>query len=472
MPDPPFSDEELDRTIRTYLARRSARPQPPDLVESTLALALARRRPSPSRRREALVVVAVVAAVALVAVAAVNVHLSARHGAVAASPLPSSGATPGPSPNAWRALSLPTGFSATGISCPDAGDCWVIGSSITAGSPDGALAVYRYSDGAWTSVSLPASVGIDDLTCVADDDCWAAGSRVPPAGVDTDGILQPVIEHSTGGPFTVFSSPVMTGLDQLAAVTCANADDCWAVGSYGSQTILQTPGNPNATEVVVSHPLVEHYDGTGWTVVTIAAPAGNSGLSAVTCVSAQDCWAVGGVGGQDGAGGVLLEHYAAGAWAAVSSPAITGNPNDTFSAISCATADDCWVVGSTGGPQTATAPTQQPLVLHYAGDGWTQVPTPEITSANGGAFTGVACTAPDGCWAVGGASGPVWDLVGTPPAGMAQTVIERWTGASWERVTSPQSGGEGSGLSAISCAPATSVCYAAGGSLLLTLTAP
>jgi len=468
MPDPTPSEDELDRTIRAYLARRSARPQPPDLVESTLARALAgHRRAALPRRPAAAVTLAAVAAVALVAVAAVAVHLSARRSAPRASPPPSASSVPSASssPAPWLALGLPSGFSATSISCPSAGECWVLGTSSTS-STQSSLAVYRYSGDAWTSVSIPASLDIDDLACVAADDCWAVGSLVPPAGIDTDGILQPVIEHSTGGPFTVVSSPVMTGLDKLAAVTCVTGDDCWAVGGYGSQTIVQTPGNPNATEIVVSHPLVEHYDGTGWTTLTVAAPAGNSALSAVTCVSAANCWAV----GQEYGGGVLIEQYSGGAWAAVSSPQITGNPGGTLSAITCATADDCWAVGSEGPPETATAPTQQSLALHYTGGDWTVVPSPDITSANGGGLAGIACVSPDDCWAVGTANGPLWDLIGTPPPGEVQAVIEHWTGSSWATVPSPQAGGEGSGLAGISCAPSTGDCYAVGDSLFLTLT--
>ena len=68
------------------------------------------------------------------------------------------------------------------------------------------------------------------------------------------------------------------------------------------------------------------------------------------------------------------------------------------------------------------------------------------------------------------ADGAIWDLVGTSPPGTDQTVIEHWTGGRWEMVPSPQTGGEGSDLSGVSCAPSTGSCFAVGDSLFLALT--
>jgi hypothetical protein len=429
----------------------------------------------------AAVLAALAAAVALagVAVVAIAVHISAQHGARSGSSLPgvSSASSPSPSPSSspsgWTTLSLPSGFSPSGVSCPDPGDCWLLGpnqsaTSVQRGGDASATTIWQYAEGEWSSASVAGPVGLNDLACPTPVDCWAVGWLVPPAGINTDGILQPVIEQSTGGPFAVVSSPAMTGLDELDGVTCVGADDCWAVGSYGSQTITQVPGSIQATETVTSHPLVEHYDGTGWTLVTVAAPAGNSGLSGVTCVSAEDCWAV----GQEYAGGVLIEQYSAGAWAPVASPQISGNPDDTLSALSCATAEDCWAVGSTGMPQTATAPTQQSLALHYTGGTWTPVTTPGITSANGGGLTGIACPSADDCWAVGTAEGPAWDLTGSPPPDMAATIVEHWSGGSWQAVSGPQADDGEPGLRGITCPPTNDPCYAFGNDLFAALAAP
>ena len=66
----------------------------------------------------------------------------------------------------------------------------------------------------------------------------------------------------------------------LSGVVALAADDVWAVGAYAD-------GGPTLT-------LIEHWDGTAWTVV----PSPNKGpypndLSAVSAVAPDDIWAVG-----------------------------------------------------------------------------------------------------------------------------------------------------------------------------------
>jgi hypothetical protein len=77
----------------------------------------------------------------------------------------------------------------------------------------------------------------------------------------------------------------------LTAVTCVSADDCWAAG-YS----WEPSGN--------TQPLIEQDLGTGWTVVFGPNPnlSSNSDtqLQAVTCVSAGACWAVGFPSGPNG----------------------------------------------------------------------------------------------------------------------------------------------------------------------------
>jgi hypothetical protein len=55
--------------------------------------------------------------------------------------------------------------------------------------------------------------------------------------------------------------------------------------------------------------------------------------------------------------------------------------------------------------------------------------------------------------------------VGTPPPNGTQSLIEYYSGGSWEVVPSPQASGEGADLTGIACVPSTTECYATGDSL-------
>src|SRR5207245_11156062 len=72
----------------------------------------------------------------------------------------------------------------------------------------------------------------------------------------------------------------------LYGVTCASASDCWAIGD--DQTYVHDFQTPNQT-------LTEHWDGTSWSIVSSPNVGTNhyNYLAGVTCASASDCWAVG-----------------------------------------------------------------------------------------------------------------------------------------------------------------------------------
>jgi hypothetical protein len=88
-------------------------------------------------------------------------------------------------------------------------------------------------------------------------------------------------------------------------VTCLSAGDCWAVGASVNGT---------------GQPLIEHYAGSSWAIVSTPSPSPGGGLNGVTCVSAGDCWAVGFSSSVNGPGEPLIEHYAGSRWAIVNSP--------------------------------------------------------------------------------------------------------------------------------------------------------
>ncbi|MGP8159966.1 MAG: hypothetical protein ACLQGJ_01910 [Candidatus Dormibacteria bacterium] len=362
MPDPTSAGDGVVRLVRAYAGTLRRQVPPPGLQDKVVDAV--RRRHRGARVARLAGSVAVIGAILVAGGAATAVHLGilGRPSTTSITPTLTSTPTPTPTPQEWQAVALPSGLEGVSrVSCVGHDECWLMGYS----SSSNLQSIWQYASGTWTSASISGAGGLADLACVTTDDCWAVGSLVPP-GTTSDGVLQPLIEHDAGEGFSAVSSPPMTGLDELNAVACPGPDDCWAVGRYGSQSIVQNPGSSSATETLVSNPLVEHYNGTGWTEVTVPAPSANGQLSAVFCVSAEDCWAA----GQEFEGGVFFEHYSGSGWALVSSPPVGGGPGDALDAVSCPAVNDCWAVGSTG--QSAQA-TEQPLVEHYTGGGWTVV---------------------------------------------------------------------------------------------------
>ena len=98
---------------------------------------------------------------------------------------------------------------------------------------------------------------------------------------------------------------------QRNAISADSANDIWVVGSTFSA----------ASDTIAPETL--HYNGTTWTVVSVAQPSENSAsLAAVTALSPTNVWAVGedlGAGTAIG-GNTLIEHYNGTAWKIVPSP--------------------------------------------------------------------------------------------------------------------------------------------------------
>src|SRR5947209_5075930 len=106
---------------------------------------------------------------------------------------------------------------------------------------------------------------------------WAVGFYA------NNGAAQTLVEHWDGNTWSVVPSPnAGTNLNKLQGISALTANDVWAVGFYfySNAGIEQT--------------LVEHWDGTAWSVV----PSPNVGtnlnrLYGVAAVSSNDIWAGG-----------------------------------------------------------------------------------------------------------------------------------------------------------------------------------
>jgi hypothetical protein len=135
--------------------------------------------------------------------------------------------------------------------------------------------------------------------------------------------------------------------------------------------------------------------------------------------------------------------------------------------LSCAAPASCWAVGAyviigSGSFNQLTALNQ---ALHWNGRRWSRVATPNqdgTSQGSGNELTGVGCTSPADCWAVG-SSGNVFGRV----AGIELNQALHWNGRKWSLVAVPDPGGTGGFVAdnlllGVSCASAAS-CWAVGG---------
>jgi len=397
----------------------------------------------------------------------------------------------------WSIVAVPTpaGRQASlgSVSCTAPTDCFVVGSSFSAGNDDTPLAE-RWNGTALSIVPSPPPTGVtgsffDGVACASATDCNAVGGSFTLSGTDLlSEVDAPLIEHWNGTAWTVTPSPAHAPFRELVGVACTSATGCFAVGDAGlvaqwngstwsiapfgqksSQSVLFSVSCPAANRCFAAGEylandgvkvLIEQFDGTSWTIANVPIPAGapNSALLGISCTSVNDCTAVGLYQQDASTNPTLIEHWDGKAWSIVPSPSPTGAFATQLTNVSCATAKSCNAIGlSITGTGTNT------FGEHWNGTAWSIVPVPQPAFAAFTTLPGLSCPSPTTCFMVGGYQA----VTGTRKL-VARTLIERWDGTKWKMVPSPQPpGAQLAQLGAVSCASATQ-CLAVG----ITLTLP
>lgn len=216
---------------------------------------------------------------------------------------------------------------------------------------------------------------------------------------------------------------------------------CTAVGDYKAR------GN--------YHALAEHWDGSTWTVQTAVTPPGVAfaELFGIWCASAANCTATGyyTTGVTSGPGQALVEHWDGSAWTIEPAPA---NPPGSYvsilDAVSCTSAASCTAVGAS---LYVSSPTSRTLAERWNGSRWTIETTARPSGSIEDGLSGVSCTSSASCTAVGA-------YTKKPDTGL--TLAEHWNGSTWtvQQTAFPP---RHKVLNALSCTSA-SACTAVGGS--------
>ncbi len=188
-----------------------------------------------------------------------------------------------------------------------ANDIWAVGQYAPDSNPNMTLTLVNHFDGqSWLVVPSP-NVGANSnalySVAVKSGTAWAVGYYL-----DDSFTTRSLIETWDGARWEIVDHPHTGASDLLFAVTAVSTSDVWAVGSKtdssgGFQTVI------------------EHFDGTTWSIVPSPNPGaiGNQ-LFAVKAISADSVWATGERTGTHEPDSALIEHWDGTSWSVVNTP--------------------------------------------------------------------------------------------------------------------------------------------------------
>jgi hypothetical protein len=201
--------------------------------------------------------------------------------------------------------------------------------------------------------------------------------------------------------------PTETKDSGLWDVSCPTATACIAVGTKTGGAIAET------------------WNGTKWSLQTLATPEGGSNLTlyGVSCTSSSACTAVGSYVVL-GVTQPLVERWNGSAWSLQVATAIGGSTSTKLTKVSCASASFCMAVGR------YTKSGSKPYSSLWNGAEWTNWLMPEV----GGKTTymeSISCPATTDCIAAGSYQ---------KGASEEAVAAEYWNGSEWSVMTISASG--------------------------------
>jgi hypothetical protein len=321
---------------------------------------------------------------------------------------------------AWKTVTAPVPSGATqivlqGVSAVSATDAWAVGSYQNS---SGTLPlIERWNGTAWKAVTAPVpskATGADLLgvSAVSATDAWAVGYYDESSGDNV-----PLTEHWNGTAWKTVTAPDPSGATYptLQGVSAISATDAWAVGGYSNSSNTWKP-------------LILKWNGSAWTQASVTAPDEGAlkftSLSAVSAISATDAWAVGQYNNSSNVEVPLTEHWNGTAWKTVTAPAPSGAMSTVLQGVSAVSATDAWAAGYS----LNSSDVQVPLILRWNGTAWKAVTTPAPSGATLSTLTGVSAVSATDAWAVGAYNNS---------SGVNKSLILRWNGTAWKKVTSP-----------------------------------
>jgi hypothetical protein len=267
----------------------------------------------------------------------------------------------------------------------------------------------------WQIVASPNPTGNDGfstLTAISAANLWAVGSATSLSSTSTT-----LIAHYNGTSWRVVSSPNPAGgrYDDLTGVSGTSASDIWSVG-------MEFVNSSH------SSPIIEHYNGSAWSLVTSAQPAQVGDLEAVAALTPANVWAVGNGHTATGVNAPMVQHYNGTAWAEVPTPVTTAG---ILTAVTAVSAGNVWAVGS---QPVTTGIGRSGLAMHYNGTRWTAsaLPAPNVPVNGEWELSSVSADAANDIWASG--------FVSNADGLVEHAIVEHFNGTSWSLTQAPDLG--------------------------------
>ena len=319
----------------------------------------------------------------------------------------------------WTSASLHNPAAATnsllsGVSCPSDASCTAVGAYEESSGRFFSLAEH-WNGATWSIEPAAAALAtvpsrLLGISCPTAASCYAVGNSTPATSSETG-----LAERWNGTSWSVVPVPIPKGTaSNLTAISCSSSSACTAVGVYRVLPLGQTKV------------LLERWDGLRW---VSQRPPGlpkhvtSITLSQVSCSSPKACTAVGQSATSSGAA-ALAEYWNGATWAIQALPVLTDHRTSKLAGVSCVSPQDCQAVGDT----VDAAGTDVSLVQHWNGREWMLESIPALPHA-ALAMSAVSCSQTTSCAAVGhttigiySASG--WKVQRSPvPASSQETVF-------------------------------------------------
>ena len=259
--------------------------------------------------------------------------------------------------------------------------------------------------GSWQTVASPNTPAVYNalsaVSAASSKSVWAVGQSLV-NGTHS----RTLIEDWNGTKWSMMTSPnPIKGDHLLSAVSADASNDVWAVGI----------SRPNPTGSITA--LVEHYDGSAWSVVTIPDAASYT-PNAVVAISPSDVWIAGGISQS------LVEHWNGSSWTIVQD-ATPSNTGSSITGMSALASNDVW---ATGEYLPAGSNHQQTFVEHWDGTTWTLVPSLNRNSGSNYALS-ISEDAANDVWV----AGYTYDFKNND----YPVFVEHWNGTKWAYTSVP-----------------------------------
>ena len=253
-----------------------------------------------------------------------------------------------------------------GVAAVD-GEAWAVGEHLNAAYQDRAL-VEVWNGHAWSIADTPQPGSRRDMmfgaAALSTNDVWVVGDQE-----GKDGVFGTLAEHWDGSSWTVVPTPDPGWAgNHLYGVYAVSPDDVWAVGQ-------------ELTGAAPDKALVEHWNGSWWSVVHLPYVPANVLLDGVTATSDGQVWVTGEADSPAGGGQPLIEHYAPGSgWQVQSLPAVPDKANWSNLYGIATAGTTVWAVGTYVDPATDN---NNALVLSSVNGGpWTVAGAPDPGSGS------------------------------------------------------------------------------------------